>query len=108
MLDLILDMPIRLHRQHRQVPGCGGMDALARGPLVYCLESIDNPPDFFQAVVQRSSLTPVQDNTMLGGIHKITGLSTDAKPLTFIPYMLWGNRGPTQMTVFFNSVPFSP
>ena len=104
VLDLTLGMPIRLHRQHENVPGCGGMDALSRGPLVYCLESVDTPIDLFSAVVQRDSLTAVDDAALLGGICKVQGRSAHGAPLTFIPYMLWGNRGPAQMTVFFKTV----
>jgi DUF1680 family protein len=100
VLDLALGMPIRLHRQHRNVPGCGGMNAVSRGPLVYCLESVDNPLDIFDVVVERASLTPADDAALLGGICKIDGCTVDGAPLTFIPYMLWGNRGPSLMTVF--------
>jgi uncharacterized protein len=100
VLTLTLDMPLRLHCQHKKVPGCGGMDALSRGPLVYCLESLDNPLGLFPVTVKRNSLKPVYDESLLGGIWKITGTTTDDKPLTFIPYMLWGNRGASQMNVF--------
>jgi uncharacterized protein len=99
-LTLVLDMPIRLHRQHRKVPSCGGMDAVSRGPLVYCLESVDNPLDIFSVIVEPDLLTPVFDETLLGGVWKIEGRSEEGAPLTFIPYMLWGNRGESQMTVF--------
>ena len=102
-LTLTLDMPLRLHRQHRKVPGCGGMDALSRGPLVYCLESVDNPLDLFSVKVNRESLEPVYDESLLGGIWKVTGTTPDGKPLTFIPYMLWGNRSASQMNVFFKT-----
>jgi DUF1680 family protein len=88
-------------------PGCGGMDALSRGPLVYCLESVDNPLDLFSVKVNHESLKPMYDESLLGGIWKILGETTDGKPLTFIPYMLWGNRGPSQMNVFFRSDPGS-
>lgn len=100
-LSLTLDMPLRFHRQHKRVPGCGGMDVLSRGPLVYCLESVDNPLDLFPVTVERDSLKPEWDESLLGGVWKIVGTTTDGKPLTFIPYMLWGNRGPSQMNVFF-------
>ena len=103
-LSLTLDMPLRLHRQHKKVPGCGGMDALSRGPLVYCLESVDNPLDLFPVTVRRESLKPVYDESPLGDIWKIEGTTTDSTPLTFIPYMLWGNRGESQMNVFFKTV----
>ncbi len=101
VLELKLDMPLRLHRQHPKVPRCGGMYALSRGPLVYCLESIDNPGDILQARVQQDSLVAVEDPTLLGGIHTVAGRSHTGVPLTFLPYMLWGNRGASQMTVFF-------
>jgi DUF1680 family protein len=100
-LDLTLGMPIRTHRQHHKVSGCGGMDALSRGPLVYCLESTDNRCDIFSVVVKRDSLTPVHDRSLLEGTWKIEGRSVDGTRLTFIPYMLWGNRGRSDMTVFF-------
>jgi hypothetical protein len=102
-LVLTLNMPLRFHRQHRKVPGCGGMDALSRGPLVYCLESVDNPLNLFPVTVKRDSLKPEYDESLLGGIWKIVGKTTDDKPLVFIPYMLWGNRGPSQMNVFFKT-----
>jgi DUF1680 family protein len=101
VLALTLDMPLRFHHQHKKIPGCGGMDALSRGPLVYCLESVDNPLDLFPVTVERDSLKPVYDESLLGGVWKIVGTTPEGKPLTFIPYMLWGNRGPSQMNVFF-------
>jgi len=100
VLGLRLDMPIRLHRQDRRVPRCGGMDALSRGPLVYCLESVDNPGDLFDVRVRRDSLAVGEEPALLGGIHTIRARSVEGAPLTFIPYMLWGNRGPSSMTVF--------
>jgi DUF1680 family protein len=101
VLSLTFDMPLRFHRQHKKVPGCGGMDALSRGPLVYCLESVDNPLDLFPVTVKRDSLRPEWDESLLGGIWKILGETIASQPITFIPYMLWGNRGASQMNVFF-------
>jgi DUF1680 family protein len=40
---------------------------------------------------------------LLGGTKVITGKTTDGKNLTFIPYLLWANRGESQMTVWVNS-----
>ena len=48
------------------------MDALSRGPLVYCLESVDNSLDLLSVTVNRESLKPVYDESLLGGIWKIT------------------------------------
>jgi DUF1680 family protein len=94
-------MPIRLLRQDRRLPGCGGRVAVARGPLVYCLESVDNPGvDLFHVEVVPESLETVHDAEELGGMVMLRGMSVRGERLTFIPYMLWANRGPSQMTVF--------
>lgn len=103
-VSLTFDMPITLRAAHPKVKGHRGKVALTRGPLVYCLESVDNPDvDLFDARITPSSLEPVFDESVLGGIMKVEGKSLDGQALTFIPYHLWGNRGPSQMTVWVNS-----
>ena len=42
-------------------------------------------------------------NTLLDGIIRIQATTTEGKPLTFIPYFLWGNRGSSKMTVWVNT-----
>jgi DUF1680 family protein len=103
-VEIRFEMPIRLLRAHPQVKGHRGKVAVTRGPLVYCLESIDHPvTNIFNAVLDPASLTPVFDKDMLGGIVKLHGQTKDGALLTFIPYYLWGNRGPSQMTVWANT-----
>jgi hypothetical protein len=98
------EMPIRLRRAHPRVKGQRDQVALTRGPLVYCLENVDNPGiDIFTTRLDAESLTPVQDNSLLEGLIKLQGKTKDGAPLTFIPYFLWGNRGPSQMTVWVNA-----
>ncbi|MBO9371136.1 MAG: glycoside hydrolase family 127 protein [Chloroflexi bacterium] len=100
-LTVEFSQPIRLLRQDRRLPGCGGRVAVARGPLVYCLESVDNPGvDLFNVEVVPESLETVHDAEELGGMVMLRGMSVRGERLTFIPYMLWANRGPSQMTVF--------
>ncbi len=100
-LELQLDLPIRPYRQHPRLPACGGAVAVGRGPLVYCLETADNPGvDIFDVKIDPASLQPAWDPGLLGGVMKITGRTQAGESLTWIPYMLWGNRGPSLMTVF--------
>ena len=95
------DMDIRTRRAHQKVKGHQGKAAITRGPLVYCLESVDNlTVDLFDVGVDVNSLQPVKMQTQLGEIVQIRGTAKDGQPLTFIPYFLWGNRGPSQMTVW--------
>jgi DUF1680 family protein len=98
------EIPIRLRCAHPRVKGQRDQVALTRGPLVYCLENVDNPGiDIFTTRLDAESLTPVQDNSLLEGLIKLQGKTKDGAPLTFIPYFLWGNRGPSQMTVWVNA-----
>jgi len=100
-LTVEFSQPIRLLRQDRRLPGCGGTAAVTRGPLVYCLESVDNPGvDLFGVEIVPESLEFVYDAERPGGAGVLQGMSIRGERLTFIPYMLWANRGPSEMTVF--------
>ncbi len=104
VLELNLDMSIKLHRAHPKVKGHAGKAAVTRGPLVYCLESVDNPNvDIFNAQLDSSTLHDEYVPGLLGGTVVIHGKTIDGKPLKFIPYFLWANRGESQMTVWVNS-----
>jgi uncharacterized protein len=103
VVELDLPMPIRLRRAHPRVKGHTGKAALTRGPLVYCLESIDNPGlDIFSARLDPASLRTGFDSDLLGGSGMITGLIETGQPVKAIPYLLWANRGESQMTVWVN------
>jgi len=101
ILEFNFDMAIKLRHAHPKVKGHQGKVTLTRGPLVYCLENIDNlQVDIFQLKIDTSSFRSVFDESLLGGIMKIEARTTDGQAITFIPYHLWGNRGPSQMTVW--------
>lgn len=103
-IELDFDMSIRLCRAHPKVKGHAGKVAVTRGPLVYCLESVDNPGiDIFTAQLDLASLRDEFVQELLGGCVLIQGKTIDGKALKFIPYFLWGNRGESQMTVWVNS-----
>jgi len=101
VIEIDFDLPIRLRRPRPELRGHAGRLAVTRGPLVYCLENLDNPNvDIFSASLEPASLTEVPDSDLLGGIIKIVGKTSEGQPLTFIPYFLWGNRGPSRMAVW--------
>jgi DUF1680 family protein len=107
-----------------------GRVAIQRGPLVYCLEQLDQPKDVSLADValvpgnskHDSGFSESFDKNLLGGIvvlhrlcrrrqiHQTKGppckppapaaLSTSLIPLAFIPYYAWANRAPTPMQVW--------
>jgi DUF1680 family protein len=105
VVELDFEMPITFRRADRRVRGHRGKVAVTRGPLLYCLESVDNPDiDIFTARLDtRHALSAAYAPTLLGGTEIISGKTTDGKDLTFIPYHLWANRGESQMTVWVNA-----
>lgn len=101
-LTLDLSMPIQVRRPHPRARALRGRAALTRGPLVYCLESPDNPGlDSFDCVLDSSSFRPQTNAGLFNGIEAICGQTTGGREVTLLPYVLWGNRGPSQMNVWF-------
>ncbi len=102
-LEFNFDMSIKLRRAHPRVKGHAGKATLTRGPLVYCLESVDNADvNIFPAQLDPSSLRDEFVPDLLGGCVIIHGKTLDNKLLKFIPYFLWANRGESHMTVWVN------
>ncbi len=100
-ISLRFDLPIHARKAGPRVAGHAGKVALTRGPLVYCLESIDNPGiDIFAAAIDLRSLRPEPAPDLLGGVVVLRGRTADGRPVTAIPYALWGNRGASEMTVW--------
>ncbi|MBN1265644.1 MAG: glycoside hydrolase family 127 protein [Anaerolineales bacterium] len=102
-IEIQLNMSLRLLQPHPKVKGHQGQAAIGRGPIVYCLESVDNPGvDIFQVRLDPDTLEPSFQADLLKGCTVLYGKSFDAQPLILIPYFLWGNRGESQMAVWIH------
>ncbi len=94
---LLLPMPVRRIVADARVEADRGRVALQRGPLVYCLESPDNPGLHVREAVLPPELPLTADfrRDELGGVVVIRG-----GHLTAIPYYAWANRGKAEMAVW--------
>jgi DUF1680 family protein len=99
-IEAQFSMPICILDQDSRIPKCGGNVALSRGPVLYCLESIDNSVDIMHQTLGSGALNVTSDANILEGVPIIKGSNPSGESLTFIPYALWGNRGNSTMTVF--------
>src|SRR5690606_12620570 len=120
---LTLAMPVERMVAHPKVRHDAGQVALQRGPVIYCLEEVDNGADLANVIIPRDSqLTATFDPTLFGGVTVITGtavrsepkewagglyrpestLQFENTPFTFkaIPYCFWANREPGEMRVW--------
>jgi DUF1680 family protein len=122
-----LDMPMkpRLTESNPRVDAIRGSLAIERGPLVYCLEEVDQQPGLNLLDVRiapEASLQAVWHENLLGGVVVVEAQGTvvDAgawqdelyRPartedlpqrevvLTAVPYYAWANRGPGTMRVW--------
>jgi hypothetical protein len=110
VLEADFTMPISVRRPHPKVQSVRGRVALTRGPLVYCLESVDNPDlELFEAQIDlstlRAELSPAGQPGVgwSGDVWLLRGTTTQGQPFTAIPYFGWANRGESQMVVWIRA-----
>lgn len=87
-----------------------GRLAILRGPVVYCLEQIDNPDaDLDRTVVPKGiALAARHEPDLLGGVVTLSGTAQaltaaggrKAVAIRAIPYYAWANREPAKMRVW--------
>jgi DUF1680 family protein len=123
IIELDLPMRVRLIQANPLVEEVRNQVAIMRGPLVYCLESVDLPEDveIAEVTIPRGiRLNPRHDSALLGGVTVLEGraeafqsvdwsgeLYRELKPqepqeidIKLIPYYAWGNRGECDMMVW--------
>ena len=109
-------LPMNIHRveANEKVKDDRGKIAIERGPVVYCLEGIDNNNNLNTIILPDNAPLSVKfQPAKLNGINEISGeaivleIATDGlsvltkkQPFTAIPYYAWSNRGINQMKVW--------
>jgi uncharacterized protein len=119
--DVVLElaMPVRVIAPHPRIDAVRGCVALARGPLVYCIEQADHPgvpvedlrldlaarpapaaadPALGVLLVGRAVFVPAAGEALYA-THRRPAVPAPAT-LTAIPYFRWANRGPNAMRVW--------
>ncbi|MDI1336875.1 MAG: glycoside hydrolase family 127 protein [Lacunisphaera sp.] len=114
---LDLPMPVERVRADARVFAAAGQVALQRGPVVYCVEEVDNGPQLSALSLPRAAkLEARAAPDVLGGCviiegsalrtplgDKLYSIETPAPvtvPLRAVPYALWANRGEGEMRVW--------
>lgn len=100
VIALDMDMPVDIVAADPHVKENFGKRAIQRGPLVYCMEEIDNPEYFDQ--IQLSPSTTFQTAFVSDILNGIKTIKTNgrAQSATFIPYYAWDNRKAGKMRVW--------
>jgi DUF1680 family protein len=102
-----IDLPMAVRRvvANEQVEDLVGKVALERGPIVYVIETADNPNGVLNSSLSDDAALSVESRPdMLQGVTVITGQIEDANgnpaDFTAIPYYAWGHRDVGEMTVW--------
>ena len=100
VIALDMDMPVEIVAADPHVKENFGKRAIQRGPLVYCMEEIDNP-EYFDPI-QLSPSTTFQTAFVSDILNGIKTIKTNgrAQSATFIPYYAWDNRKAGKMRVW--------
>jgi len=121
-VDLNLPMAVRRIEANPQAKDLVGRLALARGPLIYCLEGVDNKVDLARlAVSPAATFKPTWEPNLMGGTMTLVGTgelggTTEEKlyreyrpakpvPIKAVPYGLWDNRGACAMVMWTPKYP---
>jgi uncharacterized protein len=119
-VEMILPMPIEEIESNPNVFNNAGRIALQRGPIVYCIEQVDNGKNLNEIIVSKKSKLQLKyDRKLLGGLPVIEGKgfrrdeadwknklyrsdSSRLVPVNIkaIPYAFWANRKAGEMLVW--------
>ena len=120
-VKLTMKMPVRTIAARPEIRWDAGRLAVMRGPLVYCVEEVDMGTELQSLRVRRNTCwEPKWEPELLGGTvtlhakgekmkwesdlpyHDIQDVQWETVKITAIPYFLWDNRVPGEMTVFMS------
>lgn len=121
-VELILPMPIERVRSNPKVRENAGKVALQKGPIIYCLEEVDNGSNLPSIILPKEAdLSYRFEDDLLGGMMTITGEAkrvdestwngelyqtgdNKTRPVTIkaLPYYAWCNRKTGEMLVWLN------
>lgn len=127
-LELDMSMPVRLLGANVRIREDAGKVAIQRGPVVYCIEELDNGTDLNTLLLDtRTPGIEIPDNSLVAGTVTLElsafreSLPDDTAPLyaafvdgtglipckiKAIPYYQWGNRaGKQEMLVWLRIAP---
>ncbi len=96
-ITLSLDMTAELVKAHPAVKENAGCTALMRGPVVYCIEGVDNGGGLDSLILKEDSTFEEETSETFG----VPVLRT--KDITFIPYFAQANRGRCEMKVWIKT-----
>lgn len=95
-IELVFPMQVREIETLEIVESNKGLVALERGPVVYCVEEIDNP-DMSSVKLPATDPDVIWKEDLLGGVNILK-----SENMLAVPYYAWSNRGVGKMKVWLD------
>lgn len=120
----IVTLPKKV-KSHPRVKDNIGKVAIMKGPILFCLEEVDNGPNLHELFISKDSRFEIKfEKEILNGLYVVyaDGYRIDEEDfgkelyredyeykllpvkLKFIPYYAWANRGKNEMRVWINEI----
>jgi DUF1680 family protein len=123
-IELEMEMPAEFIRSNPNVRANAGKVAIQRGPIVYCIEEADNGRNLSAIEIDTASNLTIETDKAVPGegvivkgkglrtidegwqndLYKPCGLTKKEVEIKAVPYFVWGNREPGEMTVWIRSL----
>jgi DUF1680 family protein len=108
VVELEMEMPVRLIEAHPLIKDCVGKVALQRGPLIYGFEGIDNGGRAAPELAEHRLFEVQNRPDLLGGIRVVTGKDVDGKAIMAVPFYALANREKSTQEVWVNQRGYKP
>jgi uncharacterized protein len=110
--NITIDFPMEVKTlvSHKEVKDNTGKLAVQRGPILYCAEGLDNNFNLLNEIgvnIKALSFQTVESKSLGGATFLSTkGTIKDKKdtPIVLVPYVVWGHRGQSSMSVWLNDI----
>lgn len=114
-VEIQFDMPVTLYEADPRVQNNAGRAAVMRGPVVYCLEAVDNGTQLRSVRISPKTEFSLEDSAEFGlpllickgsrkktgqGLYRAWSEDYEETTLKFIPYYGFANRGISEMLVW--------
>lgn len=117
-IDLSLKAELRLIKANKRVRYDAGKVAVTYGPIVYCMEEVDNGDELYNLLIKNSKTFKRESfmhrnlelfKLIVDGYREIdneeslyheNNISLEDRKITLVPYHYWGNRGLGEMQVW--------
>ncbi len=98
-VEIDFHMPVQVVRGNERIAATQGQVAYERGPIVYCVESVNGTPDLSKlGIPRRAGITTQFRPDLFGGVTTLRLM----EGVEAIPYFAWNNRGLHPMTVWIH------